>query len=404
MTPGGKNFDREMGLRELLTGIGLSRLQADLSLLLGEDFMLISAEGDVILGRESGGAKVPLCIEIEPLGFLHGPAGNDALLRGAAGMLVALLKCSRQYHMASELHLEAVHADYAALQEQHEALRESEKKYRRLAAELDERVKQQVKTIDTAQRQLYQAEKLASVGQLAAGIAHEINNPIGFVRSNLSTAGSYVGIMQGLAERIDSASPLASYWKERDLDFILEDFSGLLAESVSGIDRVARIVSDLKDFSNVDGVGRMSVNLNENIRSACNMIAGRIREGMTLQMELGVLPQFQCFPAHINQMLLNILLNAVQSIAANGTIRVQSGYADGEIVIRIADDGAGIAGEILPRIFDPFFTTNAVGAGTGLGLTVSRDIASAHGGSIRVDSTVGKGTCVGIFLPCRSDP
>lgn len=384
----GKGFDRDMDLPELLSGMDLDRLKADLTLLLGNDFSVCDAQGKVILGESNGpGKSIPLDIEIEPVGHLESSADESAL-QGAAGMLAALLRCGKLYRMASELHVEAIDSDYAAL-------KESEEQYRKLAEELESRVKTQVETIETAQRQLYQSEKLASVGQLAAGVAHEINNPIGFVRSNLATAKSYLDVLSGLSGKND----ISVYWEEMDVDFILDDFKSLLSECISGIDRVARIVADLKGFSNVDGVHREKADLNESIRSACNMLSGKIRDRISLSTDLSPLPEFLCYPGHINQMLLNLLLNAAQAIPGKGTIIVQSRIEQDGIAIRIQDDGCGIPEEALPRIFDPFFTTKPVGSGTGLGLTVSRDIANAHGGGLTVESLDGKGTAVTIRLP-----
>ena len=386
----GKGFDREMGLLELLPGMDLDRLKKDLTLLLGNDFALCNSEGEVILGERSDhGKRIPLNIELEPVGYLESSADENAM-KGATGMLVALLKCGKLCRMASELHIEAINSDYAAL-------KESEEKYRTLAEELDSRVKAQVKTIETAQRQLYQSEKLASVGQLAAGVAHEINNPIGFVRSNLSTAKSYLETLNGLSGMKDNE--VSAYWKNGNLDFVLEDFKELLVESISGIDRVARIVADLKGFSNVDGAQREAVDLNENLRSACNMISGKIRDRIALSMDLSPLPEFTCHPGPINQMLLNLLLNAVQAIPEKGNIAVRTRAEKEAIVICIKDDGCGIPDDILPRIFDPFFTTKPVGSGTGLGLAVCRDIANAHGGKLLIESLLGKGTAVTIQLP-----
>ncbi len=391
------SFDREADLSELLSGAGLESLGKHLAMILGGEYALVSSKGEWLLGRAGEGRKsISLRLELEPLGHLEASC-DEARLKGAAGLVTALLKETRRYRMASELHLEAVHADYEALQEKHHSLLKSEQQYRKLAAELDLRVKEQVGTIEIAQRQLYQAEKLASVGQLAAGVAHEINNPLGFVRSNLATAENYLKDLKGLSG-LDGES-VSLYWKEKDLDFVLEDFSLLLKESVTGVDRVARIVSNLKDFSSVDGSGKSSVDLCENLRSVGELVAGQAGGRIEFEYDLSPLPPFACFPGHINQMLLNILLNAVQSIEGEGRIRISSRFDSGEIQIGISDDGCGIPEDSLSRVFDPFYTTRPVGSGTGLGLTVSRDIATAHGGSIGIESVKGTGTEVEIRFP-----
>jgi signal transduction histidine kinase len=298
--------------------------------------------------------------------------------------------------MASELHDEATFASYEQLKRDHAALEVSEARYKALSAELEKRVEEQVAILEERQRQLYEAEKLASVGQLAAGIAHEINNPIGFVRSNLETFSGYVGKFAALRERLDQAG---AAWRELDLDFVVDDGRQLVAESLAGIDRVARIVKDLRGFSNIDRPDEEMVDVNDNLASACAVVSGQLPPGVTLSRELSPLPPLMCLPGHLNQVLLNVLQNAVQAVGEVGCIRVSSAFGEGRIRIVIADDGVGIAEEDLAHVFEPFFTTRAVGKGTGLGLTVARDIIGAHGGEIDVASKKGQGTTVTISLP-----
>lgn len=311
------------------------------------------------------------------------------------------MQSGARYFMASEMHIEVVKEDFAELQRKHAALQESEARYKSLAEHLDERVKVQVGTIESTQRQLYQAEKMASVGQLAAGVAHEINNPIGFIRSNLSTALGYVRKITGMAELIKTqgSTQLAAAWKAADLDFVLEDFASLLNESISGADRVTRIVADLKGFSNVDQAEEETVNLNDNIRSVCNVAASQINKQADLKLTLGELPALRCHAGHLNQVFLNLLLNAAQAMKTRGEIHIQSGVVNKQICISFSDTGSGIPADVLPRIFDPFFTTHEVGSGTGLGLTVCRDIITALGGRIEVESAPGTGTKFTIYLP-----
>ncbi|MBZ0096317.1 MAG: histidine kinase, partial [Sulfuricella sp.] len=263
--------------------------------------------------------------------------------------------------------------------------------------------KEQVKIIEATQRQLYQAEKLASIGQLAAGVAHEINNPIGFIRSNLGTAQQYVRDLSRLAALMKTGdiAQLQSAWQEADMGFLLEDFTALLGESMEGADRVTKIVSDLKGFSNVDQAEEEVVDLNDNLRFACNVLAGQIKDKAELVLELGVLPKTLCLPGHLNQVFLNLLLNAAQAITDRGRIEVRSEVSGNEIRIRIHDNGCGIPEGSLGRIFDPFFTTRPVGSGTGLGLAVCHDIVQAHGGRIEVESEVGVGTTFTVYLPVR---
>lgn len=400
----GDAFDRELSLRELLGAFASERLGRPLAALLG-GFRLYDEKNQAVLESGSVAADamtVDIMLDIEPVGRLQA-AVNIETLKAAADLVVILLQSQLRYHMASRLHEEQVSHDYQRLQKEHAALLKSELKYRTLAAELEARVQEQVETLKTAERQLYQAEKLASVGQLAAGVAHEINNPIGFIRSNLTSASAYVKEISGLRAAIASGDTkqIAVAWKTADMDFLLEDFQSLLQESIAGADRVARIVSDLKGFSSIDHGKEERIDLNESVRTVCNVAGSRIKQKAQLVLELGELPALQCQPGHINDVLLAMLFNAVQAVGEGGEIRISTAVENGEICVRISDNGCGIAPENLSRIFDPFFTTREVGAGTGLGLTVCRDIVRAHGGRIEVESRVGAGTTFTIHLPLK---
>lgn len=398
------HFDSDFTLAELLDGLPPDKLAQSLTLLLGPDFRLLTARGAAVLGAPHPPAEAcrfELRFDIEPLGFLEAPAGMETQSRACALMIELLLKNAARYLMASQLHEENVSESYQRLQQEHAALLKSESSYRHLAEELDARVQEQVKTIHHAERQLYEAEKMASIGQLAAGVAHEINNPMGFIRSNLVTAKAYVQKFNSLAPlaRNGAGDRLKSAWQAGDMDFVLEDFAALLNESMAGADRVARIVADLKAFSDVDRAAEEICNINDCVVSVCNIASSRIPAGVHLVTELDDSPSLRCRPGHLNQAFLNLLLNALQAVGQQGEIRLKTEYGDGEILMHVIDSGEGIPEESLSRIFEPFFTTRPVGQGTGLGLTVCRDIVQAHGGSISVESRVGVGSHFTVHLP-----
>jgi signal transduction histidine kinase len=404
-----KGYEHTLSLRELLSGIVPDKLSAALTVLLGVPVRVVSADGAWVMGDIPPLAgnirQVALSHDLEIVGYLETSATDDAHVRAVTIILESFMRSAARYFMASEMHIEVVQLDYEELQRRHTALSVSEARYKALAENLEARVKEQVQTIESAHIQLYQAEKMASVGQLAAGVAHEINNPIGFIRSNLSTAQTYVQKFQSVAEQIKSGGNAALFaaYQTADLDFVLPDFHSLLQESVEGADRVARIVSDLKKFSGVDQAEEEIVDLNDNLRSACNVAASQINSHAELKLMLGELPPLRCKSGHLSQAFLNLLLNAVQAMKVRGEICIQSGVENNQIVIRISDTGCGIPPEVLARIFDPFYTTRDVGSGTGLGLTVCRDIFAAHGGSIEASSELNVGTTFTIHLPLKRE-
>ena len=268
--------------------------------------------------------------------------------------------------------------------------------------------------LEETQDQLVQSEKMASIGQIAAGVAHEINNPIGFVLSNLGTLDSYLTSLFGLldayieTEAPTSASQQASLGRARALresvnfDFLRGDIVALLAESCDGIMRVKHIVQDLKDFSRggTDEVWEV-VNLHDALDRTLNIVRNEIKYKARIETHYGSLPDVECLPSRLHQVFLNLIVNAGHAIEANGTITISTGTSGSEIWIRFEDTGCGIPKQHLNRIFEPFFTTKPVGQGTGLGLSVSYSIVQRHGGSIDVESEVGRGSRFTIHLPLR---
>ncbi len=261
-----------------------------------------------------------------------------------------------------------------------------------------------------AQAQLLQSEKMASIGQLAAGVAHELNNPIGFVKSNLGSLENYLqdlftivdactGMENGGDEHFAALEKIRALKQEKDYDFLRSDVFALLAESRDGLVRVAKIVQDLKDFSRAGDAEWQEADLHQGLESTLNIVWNELKYKCTVNKEYGDIPPISCIPAQLNQVFMNLLVNASQSIVEHGEITLRTGRRDGEVFVVIADTGAGIPQENLRRIFEPFFTTKPVGKGTGLGLSLAYGIVSRHHGRIEVDSVVGKGTTFTIWLP-----
>jgi len=392
-------FDRSASLAELLPGPLLEHVGRQLATLIESDTALLDAAGGIAWGKLAANAvRTPLIVELEPIGHLAASTA-EARLQAAAGMLREILLARYRLLMTSRLHVESVAADYADLLEQHAALQASEARYKELSGELEQRVAAQVKLLDERQRQLYQAENLASLGRLAAGVAHEINNPIGYVRSNLSSFAIYLQKFMALKARLADAT---AAWQELDIDFLLHDGADLITESIAGIDRVARIVGDLKGFSNVDRAEEEIVDLNDNLKQVVSVLQGQLPTGISIKTETGELPRLLCLPGHLNQVFVHLVRNAMQAIADSkrpGAVAIRTHAVNGGIEVSVSDSGVGMTPEQRERAFDPFYTTRDVGKGTGLGLTVTRDIVQAHGGRIDIESRFGFGTTVTIFLP-----
>ncbi len=272
-------------------------------------------------------------------------------------------------------------------------------------------LKKALNNLKTTQNQLLQSEKMASIGQLSAGIAHEINNPLGFITSNIQTLGDYFNkisrMVISLEQAIDSTGDTALVNKKRQLmeqfrfSYLKEDVTDLISESLEGSSRVMAIVKNLKEFSHVDDSEWIYSDLSKGLDSTLRIINNEIKYTATIEIDYAkATPKVYCQPMQLNQVFLNLLVNASQAIAKNGVIRVRVQPVSGEKVkIQIQDNGTGILKENLSLIFEPFFTTKPIGSGTGLGLSVSYGIVKAHGGTIDVDSEVGYGTTFTLTLP-----
>ncbi|WP_343586383.1 ATP-binding protein [Herbaspirillum sp.] len=267
--------------------------------------------------------------------------------------------------------------------------------------------------LSMAQEQLMQSEKLASIGQLAAGVAHEINNPVGYIFSNFSSLETYIESLLKVLDayqRLDNAEDkaaasleLQAIQKEVDLDYLKEDIPALMSESREGISRVRKIVQDLKDFSRTDTALEWQwVNLHNGIDSTLNIVSNEIKYKADVIKNYGDIPEIECLPSQINQVVMNLIVNAAQSIGEQrGSISITTRRVGEDVEIEIQDTGCGIPAENLTKIFDPFFTTKPVGKGTGLGLSLSYGIIQKHGGDISVRSVVDAGTTFVLRIPIK---
>ncbi|MDO8250355.1 MAG: ATP-binding protein [Rhodoferax sp.] len=264
-----------------------------------------------------------------------------------------------------------------------------------------------IKRLEQAQNQLLQSERMASIGQLAAGVAHEINNPVGFVNSNLGSLQRYVLDMLrllSLYEQAEGAMSGAAVHEIRqvkadiDVEFLRDDVASLLAESLDGLKRVTRIVQDLKNFSHVDEAERQWADLEAGLESTLRVVWNELKFKVDVIKEFAGIPPIECFPFQLNQVFMNLLVNASHAIEARGTITIRTGHDDAWVWVEVQDTGRGIKPENLARIFEPFFTTKPVGQGTGLGLSLSYGIVQKHGGRIEVNSELGQGTTFKVIL------
>ena len=256
--------------------------------------------------------------------------------------------------------------------------------------------------LEQANRQLHQSEKMAAIGQLAAGVAHEINNPVGYVYSNLQTLGHYLDDLFRLADAIETATSLDDLHQIRksiDYEFLRGDLTDLLEESREGIERVKTIIAAMKDFSHTEEEAFRYADLHRGIETTLNVVNNELKYKAEVIRDFGELPEICCILSQLNQVIMNLLVNAAHAIEDTGTITVRT-RAEGDFVtIEISDTGAGIEPAHLNRIFDPFFTTKPVGQGTGLGLSLSFNIIEKHNGEITATSTPGQGTTFRIRLP-----
>lgn len=281
-------------------------------------------------------------------------------------------------------------------------------------SEANGRLEAALHQVESQRDAIVQSEKMASIGQLAAGVAHEINNPIGYVSSNLATISEYVEFMRSLLaiygrltpldatdpERATLLAELDATMQDEDVEFILSDIDGVLKESMEGTTRVTEIVQNLKSFAREDSAQKRPHDLNDGVESMIRMVWNELKYSCTVAKELQPLPTVHCHAGQINQVIMNMLVNAAHAMGSRGgTITVRTEARETEVMFSISDTGCGMTPEVMTHIFDPFFTTKDVGKGTGLGLSISHGIIAEHGGRIEVESAESKGSTFRVFLP-----
>lgn len=428
------SFDGEYGLAELLPMPLAARMCAGMEKGGGISVAVLFPDKTRYFPEAAGAEAepealrkvLPIVFESETVGWLSlsaGPEPGDGSWVERLGefflLCLSLVMTFRYRELAmADLHGAVVEDSYASLQKKIAQLEESEARYKDLAGNLEGIVLKKSEEIQKSQALLMHQEKMASIGRLAAGVAHEINNPTGFILSNLYTLKEYeeglgdlVGRYGRVADKIRGQASGCPDWaredleaidrakQDMDLDFILSDAPVLIRESRQGAERIKKIVADLKEFARPGDSDFKHADINANLDLTLSVMANELKYNVTVIRRYQDLPEVMCRPNHLNQVFLNILSNAAQSIKERGEITIETQAVDGRVVISISDTGCGIPAEDLPRVFDPFFSTKEVGRGKGLGLNMAYNIIKNHGGGIEVTSRVGQGTRFVIHLP-----
>jgi signal transduction histidine kinase len=373
--------------------------------------------GDAPPPAEHGPMR-PIRLEGEPAGGVVLPAGavpgetQDALLTLLAETFTAMAHNNLKRMLTTQTHTEVVNRSYEELLRTNRSLAASEQRYRELAETLEVKVRERTEELSRAMARLVQQEKMASVGQLAAGVAHEINNPLAFVTSNLRTLKKYterfidmitryhrVCEQGGVAQQ--DRDDLRKHRESLRVDAMATDAADLLQQTLEGTERVRKIVADLRGFSHVDEDGEAPADLNREIERTLSVMTHEIPAGAGISREFSPLPVVTCRPGAFNQLFLSLLRNAFQARQDELRVTIRTGLSGDRIRVVFSDNGPGVPADLRTRIFEPFFTTRDVGKGKGLGLAVAYDIVTSHGGTIDVEDTPGGGATFVLELPVQ---
>lgn len=399
------SFHLPRNLADLVQRLDPEALLQLLSRLAGGPVALLDVDGLPVAGDpEAGWLRVPLLVQQETLGILAAGVPGEEVLEDAVALAQLMLTQAQGILIMSDLHLQYTDQNYRALEQRHQALQESERRYRELSVSLERRVAEQVEALRKAEERLQDSRRLAAVGQLAAGISHEVNNPLAFIQGNLGSGRHYLAQLETFRDalRAESAdAPLPRAWAENNLDYALEDLTSLIDECEEGVRRITAIIGGMKSMTDAGHVGAERLSL----ASITSLAVDRMQTetGWTGRVELELSRDLQV-DARKNllvQALSNVLVNAAQSMPVDsGLMRIGAAVEEGGRVAWICEDtGEGMQQITLERAFEPFFTTREVGSGVGLGLTVTREIVMAHSGEVRLLSEQGRGTTVHILLP-----
>lgn len=357
-------------------------------------------------------------VEGEPSGTVSVYAADSgASFDGIADMLHAALQTlingAMKRMLTSEAHTTIVNQSYEELLEANQKLGASEQQFRELAATLEIKVRERTEELNRAYAIMLQKEKLAAIGGLAAGMAHEINNPIGFVISNLHTLTKYAAKLKEMLEFYrmtcepaipeNLAKQAEAHWKELKISFVFTDIDALVNQSLDGAERVQKLVADLRGFSHVDEAGPTSTDINLELEQTLSVLYHVIPQGTVIDRNLGRVPKVSLNPALLSQTFLQIIQNALQLKTPNLKIALTTCQQGENVLVQIADNGPGIPSDIRNRIFEPFFTTKDVGQGTGMGLTLAEQAVQACGGTISINCPPEGGTVFTISVPAGGE-